>query len=86
MSSGWVFAARRELSAALLIKVRDAMLRLDPKNPVHRPILLEAHFHAIIQARDSDFDPVRRIERSLGLAPAKDLNPRGLCDPVRRNP
>ena len=68
---GWVFAAREELDDAILTKVRDAMLRLDPENPVHRGILLSTHLHRIVPAEDRDFAPVRNLEQRLGLAPPR---------------
>jgi len=68
---GWVFAAREGLDKEILTKVRDSMLRLNPENPAHREILLSTNIHRIVPAEDRDFNPVRSLEKRLGLAPTR---------------
>ena len=65
---GWLFAARNDLPEAKLAAIRDAMRRLDPDVPEHRPILLAAGIVGIVPATDSDFDPVRELVEIIGSA------------------
>jgi len=58
---GWVYAARNGLDPAIVAKIKQALLALDIKNPVHKSILEKAGFVSIIPAQDSDFDPIRRL-------------------------
>jgi len=64
---GWVYAARKDLDPALVEKIRDALLRLYPQNPEHRPILRAAHISGVIASGDEDFEPVRELLRKVRI-------------------
>jgi len=58
---GWVYAARRGLDRELVEKVKNALLALQPSDPVHREILDKAGFVGIRSAQDAEFDSVRKL-------------------------
>jgi phosphonate transport system substrate-binding protein len=58
---GWVYAARQGLDAAVLAKIKTALLGLNIKDPEHQKILKKAGVTAIIPAEDKDYDPVRQL-------------------------
>lgn len=64
---GWVYAARKGLDASVVEKIRDALLRLDRRNPAHEPILKAAHINGVIVSGDRDFDPVRELVKKTGI-------------------
>lgn len=72
---GWVYAARSDLPANALAEIRDALLRLRPENPDHRAILAAADIAGIIPADDADFDPVRTLAATIGMAPGREEVP-----------
>jgi phosphonate transport system substrate-binding protein len=64
---GWVYAARKSLDPALVEKIKDALLRLDQRNPEHQPILRAAHISGAIASADEDFEPVRELLRKVRI-------------------
>jgi len=62
---GWVYAARRGLSPAIVNKIKTALLSLDMNNPEQAAILKKGRFIAVIPAKDEDFNPVRRLAEIL---------------------
>lgn len=64
---GWVYAARQGLDPQVVEKILDALLRLDPQNPQHRPILRAAHISGAIPSSDEDFEPVRELLRKVRI-------------------
>jgi phosphonate transport system substrate-binding protein len=64
---GWVYASRKGLDPAWVEKIRDALLRLDPRNPDHQPILRAAHISGAIASADEDFEPVRELLRKVRI-------------------
>jgi phosphonate transport system substrate-binding protein len=66
---GWVFAARKDLGADTVGKIKDVLCGLDPNEPRHRKMLDAADIVGIIPADDKDFDGVRRLSQKLGLNP-----------------
>jgi phosphonate transport system substrate-binding protein len=64
---GWVYAARQGLDPEVVDAVAQALLRLDPNDPDDAVILAAAGFLGVIPASDSDYDPVRKLIRDLGL-------------------
>ncbi|MBM4274902.1 MAG: phosphate/phosphite/phosphonate ABC transporter substrate-binding protein [Deltaproteobacteria bacterium] len=80
---GWVYAARQGMDSGTLEQIKQALLALNLNNPEHQPILEKAGFVGIIPARDSDFDPVRKLAEMVAAEgtssdkswplPSKDL-------------
>jgi phosphonate transport system substrate-binding protein len=64
---GWVYAARADLQAAIVEKVRQGLLKLDHHQNQHRQILGAADITGIIPAKDADFDPVRELAAAVGM-------------------
>ncbi len=65
---GWVYAHSPRLTSEVMLKIRSAMLALDPdNNPEHRSILEAARFIGFIPSEDEDFDPIRELSRKIGL-------------------
>jgi len=64
---GWVYAVRKGLDPAVVEKIREALLRLDRRNPEHQPILRAAHFSGAIASADKDFEPVRELLRKVQI-------------------
>jgi phosphonate transport system substrate-binding protein len=62
---GWVFSARRGLDPKIVSTVKEALLRLDGQLPAHREILDAAQFVRVMDASDSDYDPVRQAVRDI---------------------
>ncbi len=68
---GWVFAARKGLDQDVLNKIKKALLSLNKEDPEHQKILQAAHIGGIIPSEDSEFHPVRRLLRSVGIEPTR---------------
>ena len=49
---GWVYSARKGLDASVVEKIRDALLKLDRRNPEHEAILKAAHINGVIASGD----------------------------------
>jgi len=64
---GWVYAARNGLDQRIVDKIKAALLLLDFNDSAHREILKQAHFVDVIEAADSDFDPIRQLADKLGI-------------------
>ena len=64
---GWVYAARGDLEADIVEKIKRALLKLDSKEDEHRRILQAADISDIIPAEDGDFDPVRQLAVLVGM-------------------
>jgi phosphonate transport system substrate-binding protein len=62
---GWVYAARRGLPPDILAKIKESLLSLDLKNPVHREILEKARFTGLLPATDADYEAVRRLAEAV---------------------
>ncbi len=56
-------AAHPKVDDETVKKVRDALMRLDPKNPAHKPIVsaLQETFGGFAAGDDSDYDIVRKL-------------------------
>ena len=64
---GWVYAARRDLEADIVEKIKRALLKLDSKEDKHQRILQAADISDIVPAEDGDFDPVRQLAVMVGM-------------------
>lgn len=64
---GWVYAAKADLEPQIIKKIRTALLKLDPHNPIHKRILQTADFVSIVSSVDRDFDPVRELAQRVGI-------------------
>ena len=64
---GWVYAARGDLGADIVEKIKRALLKLDSKKDEHQRILQAADISDIIPAEDGDFDPVRQLAVLVGM-------------------
>ena len=64
---GWVYASRNGLDPAVVKAIASAMFKLDHSAPDDAVILDAAGMRAIIPAKDSDYEPVRTLTRTLGL-------------------
>ncbi|MEJ2365974.1 MAG: PhnD/SsuA/transferrin family substrate-binding protein, partial [Deltaproteobacteria bacterium] len=64
---GWVYAARGDLEADIVEKIKRALLKLHSKENEHQRILQAADISDIIPAEDVDFDPVRRLALMVGM-------------------
>lgn len=65
---GWVYAYSPRLSQEAADKIRAAMLKLDyAHDPRHRAILEAARFIGFVPSDDRDFDPIRELNRKVGL-------------------
>jgi phosphonate transport system substrate-binding protein len=56
-----VFAARKDISNDIIIKVNQALLKLDNKKPTHTKILYRAELSGFQSAKDEDYDNIRRL-------------------------
>jgi len=66
---GWVYAYSPRLPKEAVDKIKAAMLKLDYQhNPRHRAILDAARFIGFVPSDDRDFDPIRELNRKVGLA------------------
>ncbi len=63
--SSWVFAASKHLSPAILKKISDSMLLLNPEIPSDKVVLDNMNMKKIIPTSDSEFDSVREIVRRV---------------------
>lgn len=63
---GWVYAARKNLDKDRVDKIRSALTSLDFEQPGFRRILTAAHFIAVKQSDDSEFEPVRQLIDRMG--------------------
>lgn len=64
---GWVYAAREGLSPKIIKQITTALLKLDMNRDEHKPILAAAHFTGLIASSDSDFDPIRKLVKTVGI-------------------
>lgn len=64
---GWVYCARKNLDIITLEKLKQALVKLDGREPEHRKILEAAHFIKVIPSDDSDFDSVRQLADRVGM-------------------
>lgn len=64
---GWVYAVRRDLDSAVADTIRQALLKLDGKDPGHRKILDAAAISGVVASSESEFDPVRALAVKAGL-------------------
>jgi phosphonate transport system substrate-binding protein len=64
---GWVYSARKGLDASVVEKIRDALLKLDRRNPEHEVILKAAHVNGVIASGDREFDAVRSLLKKLSI-------------------
>lgn len=65
---GWVYAYSPRLPQEAADKIRAAMLKLDyAHDPRHRAILEAARFIGFVPSDDRDFDPIRELNRKVGL-------------------
>jgi phosphonate transport system substrate-binding protein len=64
---GWVYAARGDLEADIVEKIKRALLKLDYNENEHQRILQAADISDIIPAKDGDFDPVRQLAIMVGM-------------------
>lgn len=64
---GWVYASRSGFDPQYRERIAEAMFALDEHNPDEREILKAAGMVGIIPARDSDYDPIRKLARRLEL-------------------
>lgn len=55
--------ARSNVDEGLMRKVREAFLRLDEKNPAHRPIIqgLDREYDGFASVTDAEYDVIRRL-------------------------
>ncbi|MBU8848819.1 MAG: phosphate/phosphite/phosphonate ABC transporter substrate-binding protein [Desulfobacterales bacterium] len=65
---GWVYAARKNLDAKVVEKLKQAFGKLDFNHKNHREILEAANFIKVIGSSDSDFDSVRRLAVRVGIS------------------
>jgi phosphonate transport system substrate-binding protein len=65
---GWVYAARKNLDAKKVEKLKQALGKLDFNNEQHREILEAANFNKVIDSSDSDFDSVRQLAARVGIS------------------
>ena len=56
-----VFAARQDLNNGIIIKVIQALLKLDNKKPEHAKILYSAELGGFQKSKDEDYDNMRMI-------------------------
>ena len=56
-----VFAARQEINNDIIIKVNQALLRLDNNKPAHRKILHQAELGGFQKSKDEDYDGIRDL-------------------------
>jgi len=66
---GWVYAARTGLPEKIVAKIKQALLKLDPRDSEARIILGAAHFAKIVDSHDSEFEPVKALSAKIGLRP-----------------
>jgi len=64
---GWVYAVRKGLDPAVVERIKEALLRLERRNPEHETILRAAHFSGAIASSDKDFEPVRELLRKVHM-------------------
>lgn len=65
---GWVYAARRGLSASMVEKVRNALLKLDYNRKDHREVLVSADIMGVIASDDKEFDSIRELACRVGIS------------------
>ncbi len=63
----WCFAAFSSTDPAVAQAIKEALLRLDPENPSHRPILDQAGAAGFIEASDADYRSLGTIVADLDL-------------------
>jgi ABC-type phosphate/phosphonate transport system substrate-binding protein len=59
-----VFAARKGISAGIVTRVNEALLRLDRNNPAHRKILHNAEIGGFQKSKDQDYDAILTLPPS----------------------
>lgn len=59
---GWLYTVRGGLDPALIKRLKEALLALDPHNPEHQKILDEAGFIGFKEATEADFEFIRHLE------------------------
>jgi phosphonate transport system substrate-binding protein len=65
-----LITGRRDAPEELVNSVRTALLKLDPKDPVYQKKMAswdEEFKYGFTQASDSDYDPIRKILRTMNL-------------------
>jgi phosphonate transport system substrate-binding protein len=82
----YAIAASARLDAELLARVREAFLRLDARNPVHRAVIraLDPTYDGFVAGADRDYDVVRGYIARYAADAQRDLA-RGAASAGRRN-
>jgi len=68
---GWVYSARKGLDASVVEKVKEALLKLERRNPEQAEILKAAHINGVIASGDREFDAVRQLLKKVNVDPAE---------------
>lgn len=63
----YVWAARKDLSPAVVKKFADAFLTLDANNPEHKAVMALQGAKKFVPANPEDFDLIEKVGRSTGL-------------------
>jgi len=65
---GWMYAYSPRLPQEAADKIKAALLQLDyGGNAHHRTILEAARFIGFVSSDDRDFDPIRELNKKVGL-------------------
>lgn len=63
----YVWAARKDMSPAMVKKFADAFLTLDANNPDHKAVMALQGAKKFVPASPTDFDLIEQVGRSTGL-------------------
>lgn len=64
---GWVYAARQGLDQKIIETIGEAMFRLSTNRKEDARILEAARMYSIIPAKDTDYDPIRKLATRLQM-------------------